>query len=80
MSGVDLYTPFGARAKSSRWERSRLQAEAVLIRVGVDEHRHVVADALWRNEWSAKRSRSEREADHERRSVDLYKSDISHFP
>ena len=38
---------------------------------GVDEHRHVGADALDRSEWSAKRSQREREADHERRSADL---------
>ena len=43
------------------------------MRGGVDEHRHVVADALNRSEWFAKRSRSEREADHERRSADLSK-------
>ena len=36
-------------------------------RRGVYEHRHVVAVVLNRSEWSAKRSRSEREADHERR-------------
>ena len=42
----------------------------MLARGGVDEHRHVVADALSRSEWSVKRSRSELEADHERRSVD----------
>ena len=52
----------------------------VLTPDGVDEYRHVVADALGRSEWSAKRSRSEREADHERRSVDLYKSDLCRFP
>ena len=52
----------------------------MLTRGGVVEHRDVVADALGRSEWSAKRSRSEREADHERRSVDLYKSDLCHFP
>ena len=49
-------------------------------RRGVYEHRHVVAVVLNRSEWSAKRSRSEREADHERRSVDLYKSDLCRFP
>ena len=38
---------------------------------GVDEHRHVVFDVWGRSEWSAKRSRSECEADHERRSVDM---------
>ena len=43
------------------------------LRGGVDEHRRVVADALSRSEWSAKRSRSEREADHERRSVNMCK-------
>ena len=43
------------------------------MRGGVDEHRRVVADALGRREWSAKRSRSEREADHERRSADMCK-------
>ena len=47
---------------------------------GVDEHLRDVPDALGRSEWSAKRSRSEREADHERRSVDLYQSDMCHFP
>ncbi len=45
----------------------------VLMLDGVDEHRHVVTDALDRSEWSAKRSRTEREADHERRSADLSK-------
>ena len=45
----------------------------MLVRNGVEEHRHVVAVALNRSEWSAKRSRSEREADHERRSADLSK-------
>ena len=79
-SEVILIHAFGARAKSSSWERYRLQAEAVLTHVGVDEHWHVVADALGRSEWYAKRSRSEREADHERRSVDLYKSDLCRFP
>ena len=71
-AGIFLYTPFGARAKSSRWERSRLQAYVALMRGGVDEHQHVVADALNRSEWSAKSSRSEREADHERRSVVMF--------
>ena len=52
----------------------------MLTHVGVDEHWHVVADALGRSEWYAKRSRSEREADHERKSVDLYKSDLCRFP
>ena len=41
------------------------------MRGGVDEHRHVVTDVLDRSEWYAKRSRSEREADYERRSADL---------
>ena len=41
------------------------------MRDGVEEHRHVVPDVLGRSEWSAKRSRSECEADHERRSVGL---------
>ena len=72
--------PFGARGKSDCFVRFRLQAEAVLTRVGVDEHRDIITDALGRSEWSAKRSRSEREADHERRSVDLYKSDLCRFP
>jgi hypothetical protein len=45
------------------------------MRGGVDEHQHVVADALNRSEWSAKRSRSECEADHERRSVDWVRRD-----
>ena len=44
-------------------------------RRGVYEHRHVVAVVLNRSEWSAKRSRSEREADHERRSVGCVRSD-----
>jgi hypothetical protein len=52
----------------------------VLTRVGVDEYRGVVTDALDRNEWSAKRSRSEREANHERRSVNLYETDLCNFP
>ena len=47
---------------------------------GVYEHQLVVTVVLDRSEWSAKRSRSEREADHERRSVDLFKSDLCHFP
>ena len=70
-----LYTPFGARAKSSRWERSRLQVYVVLARGGVDEHRHVVADAVNQSEWSAKCSQSEHEANHERRSVDWVRRD-----
>ncbi len=45
----------------------------MLMLDGVDEHRHVDTDALNRREWSAKRSRSEGEADHERRSVDMCK-------
>ena len=45
------------------------------MRGGVDEHQHVVADALSRSEWSAKRSRSECEVDHERRSVDWVRRD-----
>ena len=52
----------------------------VLMLDGVDERRHVATDVLNRSECYAKRSRSEREADHERRSVDLYKSDLCHFP
>ena len=47
---IFLYTPFGARAKSSRWEQSRLHVYVVLARGGVDEHRHVVVDALPRSE------------------------------
>ena len=42
----------------------------MLARGGVDEQRHVVADALDRGEWSVKRLQSEGEAYHERRSVD----------
>ena len=38
---------------------------------GVYEHRLVATVVLDRSEWSAKRSRSEREADHGRRSVDM---------
>ena len=47
----------------------------MLAHGGVDEHRHVVADALSRSEWFAKRSRSEREANYERRSVDWVRRD-----
>ncbi len=68
------------KRRSVDWVRRDRGVCDVLMLDGVDEHRHVVADALDRSEWSAKRSRSEREADHERRSVDLYKSDLCHFP
>ena len=65
--------------RSVDWVRRDRGVCDVLMLDGVDEHRHVVADALDRSEWSAKRSRSECEADHERRSVDLKKSDMCHF-
>ena len=55
------------------WARGDRCVCDVLMLDGVDEHRRVVADALNRSEWSAKRSRSEREVNHERRSVDLSK-------
>ena len=42
---------------------------------GVDEYRRIVADVQYRSEWSVKRSRSEREADHERRSVGCVRID-----
>ena len=45
------------------------------MRGGVDEHQHVVADALNRSKWSAERSRSECEADHGQRSVDWVRRD-----
>ena len=48
-----LYTPFGARAKSDIG-----MCLACICRL---------SDAVGRSEWSAKRERSEREADHERR-------------
>ena len=38
---------------------------------GVYDHQLVVTVVLDRSEWSAKRSRSEREADHERRSANM---------
>ena len=66
-----------------KWVRSRSRASGecgMLAPDGVDEHLRAVPDTLGRSEWSAKRSRSEREADHERRSVDLYKSGMCHFP
>ena len=47
----------------------------MLARGGVEEHCHIVSDALARSEWSVKRSRSERKADHERRSVDWVRRD-----
>ncbi len=59
--------------RSVDWVRRDRGVCDVLMLDGVDEHRHVVADALDRSEWSAKRSRSEREADHERRSADMCK-------
>ena len=55
------------------WVRRDRGVCDVLMLDGVDEHRLVVADALDRSEWSAKRSRSEREAGHERRSADMCK-------
>ena len=56
--------------RSVDWVRRDRGVCDMLMLDGVDEHRHVVAEALDRSEWSAKRSRSEREVDHERRSAD----------
>ena len=47
---------------------------------GVDEHQYVVADALNQSEWSAKRSRSECEADHERRLGLIYDTPCMSHP
>ena len=63
--------------RSVDWVRRDRGVCNVLMLDGVDEHRHVVTDALDRSEWSAKRSRSEREADHERRSVVKYQMSFS---
>jgi len=61
------------------WLRRDIGVSDVLMLDGVDEHRHVVTDALHRSEWFAKRSRSEREADHERRSADMSKRKYMSF-
>ena len=65
--------------RSVDWVRRDRGVCDVLLLDGVDEHRHVLADALDRSEWYAKRLRSEREADHERRRVDLSKRGYMSF-